>query len=185
MRLLADAAHSYAAGKYGQARPKLEEAKKLSPRTATIRELLALTNYHLERWEPALQELRTFRRISGETTHMAVEMDCLRALDRPADVEKTWQLLGELGGSKEARSEARVVYASHLIDQGRARDAWAIVDPKRIERNVPEHTLREWFVAARAAAAAGDPDAAERLLSAIESEDPEFPGIGDVRSKLS
>ena len=97
MALLSDAAHAFGAGKYPQAAPKLREAKALAPQVATIRELFGLTLYHLGDWEKALAELRTFRRISGETTHLAVEMDCLRALDRPGDVEKTWRLVGELG----------------------------------------------------------------------------------------
>ena len=184
MRLLADAAHSFAAGKYQQALPKLIEAKKLSSATATIRELLGLTHYHLGQWDKALQELRTFRRLSGETTHMAEEMDCLRALDRPADVEKTWKLFKELGGSGLERSEAKVVYASFLLDVGRAKDAWSVVAPKRIEKDAPEHALREWYVASRAAAALGDAEAATKLADAIESRDAQFPGLGELRDSI-
>lgn len=184
MALLSDAAHAFGAGKYPQAAPKLREAKALAPQVATIRELLGLTLYHLGDWEKALAELRTFRRISGETTHLAVEMDCLRALGRPGDVEKTWRLVGELGASGEARSEARVVYASHLLDQGRAREAWEVVGPKRIERDPTEAAAREWFVAARAAIAAGDPAAGARLIEAIERHDAEFPGLEELRAEL-
>lgn len=184
MVLLSDGAHAFGAGKYPQAAPKLQEAKGLAPQVATIRELLGLTLYHLGQWEQALAELRTFRRISGETTHLAVEMDCLRALGRPGDVEKTWRLVGELGASGDARSEARVVYASHLLDQGRAREAWEVVGPKRIERDPTEAAVREWFVAARAAIAAGDPEAGGRLIAAIERHDAEFPGLEELRAEL-
>lgn len=179
-RLLADGAHSFAAGKYHQALPKLIEAKKLSSRTATVRELLGLTLYHVGQWEQALAELRTFRRLSGETTHMAEEMDCLRALDRPADVEKTWRLLGELGGGGDAQGEARVVYASFLLDQGRAKEAWRVVGPRRIEKTPTESAVREWFVAARAARALGDEDTANQLIAGITSFDPEYPGLDEL-----
>lgn len=184
MRLLADAAHAFASGKYQQALPKLKEAKALSSRTATIRELLGLTLYQLGEWEEALRELRTFRRLSGETTHMAVEMDCLRALDRGGDVEKTWNLFRELEGNAQAVSEARVVFASYLLDVGRARDAWKVVGPKRIAADAPDHALREWFVAARAALAADDRDAARRLVAAIAKREPEFPGLDDLRERI-
>lgn len=184
IRLLSDAAHSYAAGKYPQALPKLLEAKKLSSRTATIRELLGLTLYHTGQWDRALQELRTFRRLSGETTHMAEEMDCLRALGRPADVEKTWRLLGELGADAAAKSEARVVYAAHLLDEGRAKDAWRVVGPKRIDKEPAEAAAREWFVAARAAAELGDTDTAAQLVAGITRYDPEYPGLAELRDEV-
>lgn len=184
INLLSEAAHLYGAGKYQQALPKLVEAKKLSSATATIRELLGLSHYHLGQWDKALQEFRTFRRLSGETQNMPAEMDCLRALDRPADVEKTWKLFNELGGGAADKSEARVVYASFLLDVGRARDAWSIVAPKRIEKSAPEHALREWYVASRAANALGDEAAATKLADAIESRDPQFPGLGELRDAI-
>jgi uncharacterized protein HemY len=184
MRLLSDAAHSYSAGKYPQALPKLLEAKKLSSRTATIRELLGLTLYHTGQWDRALQELRTFRRLSGETTHMAEEMDCLRALDRPGDVEKTWQLLRELGGDAATKSEARVVYASHLLDEGRAKDAWKVIGPKRIEKQPSEAAAREWFVAARAANALGDGGTARQLVAGITRFDPDYPGLAELTDEV-
>lgn len=184
IRLLGEAAHHYGAGKYQQALPKLIEAKKLSSATATIRELLGLSHYHLGQWDKALQEFRTFRRLSGETQNMPAEMDCLRALDRPADVEKTWKLFNELGGAAPDKSEARVVYASFLLDVGRARDAWSVIAPKRIGTDAPDYALREWYVAARAANELGDSGAATKLANAIEKRDPQFPGLGELRDAI-
>ena len=184
LRLLSEAAHSFASEKYAQALPKLKEAKALSSRTATIRELLGLTLYHTGQWEEGLRELRTFRRLSGETTHMAVEMDCLRAMDKPVDVEKTWALFRELGGNAQTVSEARVVFASFLLDAGRAKEAWKVVGPKRLANDAPDFELREWFVAARAALVLGDRDAAGRIIAGISKRDAEFPGIDDLRSAL-
>lgn len=185
MRLLSDAAHAFASEKYPQALPKLREAKALSSRTATIRELLGLTLYHTGQWEEALRELRTFRRLSGETTHMAVEMDCLRALERPVDVEKTWALFRELGGNAQTVSEARVVFASFLLDAGRAKEAWKVVGPKRLANDAPEFELREWYVAARSAIELGDRDAAGRIVAAIAKRNAEFPGLDELRADLA
>jgi|FLYL01.1.fsa_nt_gi lipopolysaccharide biosynthesis regulator YciM len=147
----------------------LTKAKKLAPQAPTIRELLGLAAYNTERWQEALRELRTYRRMTGDTTHMAVEMDCLRAMGREADVEKTWNLFRELGGSREADDEARVVYGSYLADKGRLAEAWAVVKPGRLVAHPPESTLRRWAVAARVAAESGRGDAARRILDAIRS----------------
>jgi len=65
-------------------------------------------------------ELRTYRRLSGDTTHLPVEMDVLRALERDADVEAAYALLRRLGANRPALDEGRVVYASFLLDHDRA-----------------------------------------------------------------
>lgn len=182
---LAEAADEYAEGRYKPAAVKLAEAKRLAPRVATIRELLGLTCYRLGQWQEALKELRTFRRLTGETTHMPVEMDALRALGRPSDVRKTWDLFLELGGSHATDDEARVVYASFLLDEGEARTAWKIVDPGRITRRAHESQVRRWFVAARVALALGDTTTAHQLLRAVEDYDASFPGLDELERAIA
>ena len=184
LALLQDAAYGFAAGKYRQIAPKLEEAKKLSSRAATIRELLGLTYYRLERWEDALRETRAFRRLAGETTHMAIELDCLRALGRREDVDKTWALLRELGSEGQAKSEAKVVYASFLLEQGEPQRAWKVVQPGRLHTDAPEHVVREWYVAARAAAASGDPEAALKLAKAPPNPPAPSPGLEELYGEI-
>lgn len=185
LKLLAEAALLFADSRYAQALPKLREAKKLSSRTATIRELLGLTAYRTGNWEEGLRELRTYRRLAGDTTHMAVEMDCLRALERPADVEKVWLLFHELGGGPAAEKELSVVYGSFLLDQGRPRDAWQVTNPKKIYADAKEHDLRRWYVAARAAVALDDLETAEQLTGAIEERDVSFPGLEELRNEIA
>ena len=116
----------FADRRYRAAIDDLTAVKALSPRSALVRELLGLSFYYLENWAPALQELRAYRRFTGETIHMPVEIDCLRALRKNADVEKTFELFQELGGDKDTVREVAVVYASHLLDEGRVRDAWRV-----------------------------------------------------------
>lgn len=180
LELLQTAAKAFAAGKHGKALHLLEEAKELSPRTATIRELMGLSAYRLGRWDVALRELRTFRRLTGESTHMPVEMDVLRALDRPADVEEAWKAFRRIGGERETEREARVVYGSFLLDLGKDREAWELTNPKRIGPSPHESELRVWFVAARAAARLGDRHTARRLYEVIQSADPGFPGLDEL-----
>lgn len=184
MQSLEAAAEAFASGRYGKAIEQAERAKKASPSNATIREILALSLYRLGRWRDALKELRTFRRIAGETTHIPVEMDCLRALERGDEVEKLWDELKHLGGRPDTFREARVVYGSHLLDVGRAKDAWQIANPKRIEEHPHESELRQWYVAARVAAHLGDSEAASQLIEAITAADPAFPGLDELESAI-
>ena len=149
-----------------------------------MREVLGLSTYQLELWDEALRELRTFRRIAGDTSHMPVEMDCLRALGRKNDVTKTWDLLQELDISATVGHEARVVYASFLLDQGKPREAWQIIKPGRLVASPSPGELRRWFVAARVALEAGDKDAARRLLAALDEQEPDFEGVDELRAAL-
>jgi hypothetical protein len=52
-------------------------------RVDVVREAAALAAYSTGRYADALRELRTVRRLSGSTDHLAVEADCERGLGRP------------------------------------------------------------------------------------------------------
>jgi uncharacterized protein HemY len=184
LRHLEKGVSQFAEERYRPAIESLTAAKALSPRAATIRELLGLAAYYSERWDQALAELRAFRRLSGETIHMPVEMDSLRALGRHADVEKAWHLFNELGGDRDSEREAAVVYASHLLDRGKVSEAWRIIKPGRLISPAPPSELRRWFVAARVALAARDEKAARQLVDAIAKQDPSMPGLEELRAAI-
>ncbi|HSL27113.1 MAG TPA: hypothetical protein VLA54_12615 [Acidimicrobiia bacterium] len=184
LRHLEEGISHYSDERFRLAIDDLGRAKALSSRSATIRELLGLSNYYAERWLPALQELRAFRRFTGETIHMPVEMDCLRALGRWADVDKTFAAFRELGGDRDTEREAAVVYGSHLLDRGRIAEAWRVVKPGRLVPSAPESEVRRWFVAARVALAAGDKESARRLAAAIAREQPAMPGLDGLQAQL-
>ncbi len=175
---------SYSVGRYRQAATALRKAKDLAPRAATIRELLGLSLYELEDWEPALRELRAYRRICGDTAHLAVEMDCLRALGRPGDVEKVWRVYEDVGADRDAEDELRVVYASFLLDNHRLGEAWKVIRPGRLVQDAPPPALRRWAVAARVAAAAGDLDSASRLVSAIRKQAPDAEWLDELSGEI-
>lgn len=179
---LEQAALAFVAGRYGKAQHHAEEAKELSPRLASIREILGLAAYRLGKWKQALPELRTYRRLSGDTTHLPVEMDVLRALERDADVEAAFALLRRLGGGRATMDEGRVVYASFLLDHDRAREAWELTRPGSLGADPSESELRVWYVAGRAAARLGERATARRLYQAIQEADPGFPGLDELES---
>ncbi len=182
---LGKAMEFYADERYPAALGDLRKAKTLSPRSSTIRELLGLSAYRSGQWEEGLRELRTFRRITGDLIHYPVEMDCLRGLGRDSDVIRAWERFGEFDVSATINHEARVVYASFLLDQGRARDAWPIIKPGRLVASPSPGEIRRWFVAARVALAAGDQDAARRIIAALDEQEVDFEGVEELRSRLN
>jgi tetratricopeptide (TPR) repeat protein len=173
---------AFAESRHEEALSAAEQAKRLSSRDATTRELMGLAAYRLGRWDVALRELRTYRRLSGDTTHMAVEMDVLRALDRPHDVEETWVQMQRHGGDPDAMDEGRVVFGSFLLDRGEARRAWEVVEPGRLIDEPSEARTRVWFVAARAAHALGDRATARKIYQALEALDIAMPGLDALDS---
>lgn len=184
LRHLAQGISEFADERYKAAVPEFRKAKELSPRSSTIRELLALSAYRSAQWEEALRELRTFRRLTGDLIHTPVEMDCLRALGRKPDVVKAWEMIQSSDISATIQHEARVVYGSHLLDEGKAREAWEVVKPGRLVASPSMAEMRRWYVAARVAMAAGDEDAALRIIKALEAQDPDFEGVEELRNAL-
>jgi tetratricopeptide (TPR) repeat protein len=181
---LAKALNQFADERYTAALPELRKAKQLAPRSSTVREMLGLSAYRTGQWEEALRELRTFRRITGDVIHVPVEMDCLRALERPGDVTKTWNLLLDLDTPATVGHEARVVYASFLLDQGKPREAWQVIKPGRLVASPSPGELRRWYVAAKVALEAGDKDAARRIVAALDEQEPDFEGVEELRAVL-
>lgn len=181
---LSAAADNYADDRFAAALPHLRKAKSLAPRSSTIRELLGLAAYRTGNWDEALRELRTFRRLTGDLIHMPIEMDCLRALNKKADVTKTWERIREHDISATIDHEARVVYASFLLDEGRPRDAWNVIKPGRLVASPSPGETRRWFVAARVALAVGDMEAAGKIIAALDDHDLDFEGVDELRSQL-
>lgn len=177
---LTAAARSFAEGRHDDALSAALEAKRQSPRDATIREVAGLSAYRLGRWEQALRELRTYRRLSGDTTHVPVEMDVLRALDRPEDVDEAWRMLQHFGGDEDTLNEARVVYGSFLLDREDPRRAWEVTGPSRLVADPSESETRVWYVAARAARALGDRGTARKIYEALERADEAMPGLDQL-----
>ena len=172
-------------GRYKVALRAARRAKDLAPRDATVRETLGLAAYRTGDWQTALRELRAYRRIAGEPTHLPVEMDVLRALQRPDDVVKSWKELEALRPHPAVYKEGLVVYASHLIDEGHPEEARRLTTPKNVKPNPFPADLRVWYVAAKANAIVGDLKAARQLRDAITLADPAFPGLDELDLTIS
>ncbi len=185
LEALGAASEALADGKFQAAVKHGMRAKTLAPQDATIRETIGVAAYRLGDWKTALSELRAYRRIAGDTTHLPIEMDVLRAQGRNKDVEAAWVELNKRGGHGLVMNEGKIVYASFLLDSKRADEAWKIVDPGRLERAPNEGHLRLYYVAARVAAARNDAETARRLSDAIVVADPSFPGWDQLQSEIA
>jgi tetratricopeptide (TPR) repeat protein len=137
----------------GDARGTLSEirkAKELAPRSAAVRELTGLALYQLERFRQALTEMQAYRRISGRADQNHIIADCLRAVGRPdRAVPLAEEALADRRVPMAAKTEAVIVAASALADQGRFEQALGLLRRVRTRDDVagPE-VLRVWYVTA-------------------------------------
>lgn len=185
LEALGEASAAMADSRYHAAVKHAKVAKNLSPQDATIREILGLSAYRIGDWDTALSELRAYRRMAGEAVHLPIEMDVLRAMKRDGDVAKTWVMLEKADVPPAVWKEGKVVYGSHLLEQGDAAGAWDLTGPDRVGPNANDADLRVWYVAARAAARTGEIATARRIADAIVLNDPAFPGLDELDYEIA
>lgn len=106
-------------------------ASRRGGRLALVREAVGLTAYAAGDYAEALRELRTYRRISGDQTHLAVMADCLRGIGKP---EKALELAEEpeaqqLSGAPRAEL-AMVVSGAHQDVENQAAALTALEIPE-------------------------------------------------------
>jgi tetratricopeptide (TPR) repeat protein len=151
-----------------------EKAKVHAPRSASVREVLGMAYYGVGRWQEALTELKTYKRISGRSDQNHLIADCLRGLGRPMEaVPLAEEILRDRGAPNEAKAEAVIVAASALGDQERYREALALLARARTREDVAEaYTLRLWYVRGDILARAGRRDEAATEFRKVMRHDP-------------
>ncbi|MFI1195380.1 tetratricopeptide repeat protein [Micromonospora sp. NPDC020750] len=159
-------------------------ARRLASRISAVREAVGLAAYHTGEWQTAIAELRTYHRMTGLQSHLAVLADCERALGRPeraidlfrgADQEKLGQAVaiellivaagarGDLGQKDAAVAMLQVrELTSEATDPWAGRLRYAYADALLAVGRREE--AREWFSRAAEVDTDGETDAAERLL---------------------
>ncbi|MDG4830520.1 tetratricopeptide repeat protein [Solwaraspora sp. WMMD1047] len=170
-------------------------ARRLASRIAAVREAVGLAAYRAGEWQPAIAELRTYHRMSGLQTHLAVLADCERALGRPERAIDLFRganrdLLDQAGAI-----ELLIVAAGARADLGQGDAAVAMLQVRELSGDSTEpwaarlryayadsllsvgrrDEAREWFARAADADPDAETDAAERLLEldgvVIEGDD--------------
>jgi tetratricopeptide (TPR) repeat protein len=180
---LARAAELLERGDTGAAAAEASKAKQLSPRSATVREVLGLALYGQRRWREALTELKAYRRLSGRVDQNHVIADCLRAIGKPEEAVPLAEEELRATVTNEAKAEAVIVAASALADQDRFAEALAFLSRAKTKGSVSEpYTLRLWYVRGDILARAGRRDeAAEEFRKVMRHDASAF----DVAERLA
>lgn len=102
-------------------------ARRLAPRIGAVREALGLAAYRAGKWKLAIAELRTYQRLSGRQTHLAVIADCERALGRPERAIDLYRSADARAQSPEDYAELVIVASGARRDLGQAEAAAAML----------------------------------------------------------
>jgi tetratricopeptide (TPR) repeat protein len=149
-----------------------------------VREVLGLAYYRLGRWQDALTELKSYRRLSGRRDQNHLIADCLRGLGQPEQaVPVAEEAIRDPAVPPEARAEAAIVAAAALADQGRFPEALAVLRrrPTREDESEP-WTLRLWYVRGDILERAGRPEEAAEEFRRIVRHDA---GAFDAAERLA
>lgn len=133
------AKHLVMAGRYLEIDPELAfqhalAASRKGGRLSRVREAVALTAYAAGEYADALREFRTYRRMTGDDTHIAAQVDSERALGR---TEKALQLAAEVDASRldrAARAELAMVVSGIREDAGDLQGAHEALQIPELDR---------------------------------------------------
>lgn len=182
-------------------------ASRRAGRIPVAREFLAMTAYRTGDYALALRELRTFRRLSGKDTHVALMVESERALGRP---QKAIETALEVDASRlptEQRAHLAIALSGARLDLGQVKQALyeleiPELDPKRAFHWSPElfgaysavledlgrdKEAREWQRRAQQAADALDEAAGVHdqfdVLEIVEMREPVSEDVADAEPK--
>jgi tetratricopeptide (TPR) repeat protein len=151
-----------------------EKARRLAPGSSSAREVLGLAYYGVGRWQEALTELKSYKRMTGRTDQNHLIADALRGLGRGAEaVPLADEVLRDKGAPPDAKAEAVIVAASALADEGRLAESLAILSRAKTKDDVArDYTLRLWYVKGDVLAKAGRSREAAAEFRKIVRHDP-------------
>ncbi|MEW2385704.1 Replicase polyprotein 1ab [Micromonospora sp. NPDC047707] len=170
-------------------------ARRIASRIAAVREAVGLAAYHAGEWQTAVAELRTYHRMTGLQSHLAVLADCERALGRPERAVDLFRGADRAKLDQAVAIELLIVAAGARGDLGQKDAAVAMLQVPELTSDAAEpwtsrlryayadallavgrrEEAREWFSRAAEVDTDGETDAAERLLEldgvVIEGDD--------------
>jgi tetratricopeptide (TPR) repeat protein len=159
-------------------------ARRLASRIAAVREAVGLAAYAGGEWQTAIAELRTYHRMSGKQTHLAVLADCERGMGRPERAVDLFRGADRAGLDQAEALELLIVAAGARGDLGQHDAAVAMLQVRELSGGETEpwaarlryayadallaagrrEEAREWFARAAEADVDAATDATERLL---------------------
>jgi len=160
-------------------------ARRLASRVAVTREALGLAAYALGKFDQALAELRAYRRLSGDESHLPLVADCERGLGRP---ERALELANSAAAKRldaPNRRELRIVVAGARLDMKQPDAAVLLLehDPELATATVDESLVRLRYAYAAALLAAGREDEAYRWFSTVAQQDES--GVTDAADRTT
>lgn len=156
----------------------LQWARHVAGNSGSIREVLGVALYLDGQFGASRKELQAYRRMTERQDQNHLIADCLRALDQ--DLEQIPDLVEAMGDAPlDAQLEGRIVWASHVADQGDPLAAIAVLAPAVAALDTPaaadlesEVAARVWYVAGDLADRAGrDKEAARWFRRVVETGD--------------
>ncbi|MDN5746380.1 MAG: hypothetical protein L0H31_14855, partial [Nocardioidaceae bacterium] len=97
-------------------------------RVGLVREALGIAAYHVEKYDEAVRELRTHRRISGSNDNIALIADAERGREKPRKALELFESAGELDLDNDARTELVIVAAGAKSDLGDLKGARSLIE---------------------------------------------------------
>ncbi len=167
---------AYERERYRDASRILKTVADAIPNAPSVRELVALSQYHQGYWKAALVNLEVFATLTGSVDQHPVRMDCQRALGRPKRVEALFTELRHGSPDPEVLSEGRLVLAGTRADTGDLTGAISLLveaGAGRLVRNPAERHLRQWYVLGDLMERSGDLPKARELFLRVAAVDPE------------
>ena len=147
-------------------------ARRILPRLACVREAAGLCAYAVGNWAEALNDLRTYKRLTGSVEHLPVMADCERGLGRAE------RALALASGPDAARLDAAATVEMQIVVSGARRDLGqldaavvALQGPQLSRDRHDPWSARLFYAYADALLAAGRPDAREWFVAAALADD--------------
>lgn len=182
---LMEASKAFERERYGDALVILRALAEESPDVPAVRELTGLCLYRQGKWNDALRQLDRFVELTGSVEQHPVIADCHRGLRHHDLVSQFWEELGASSPSAELVAEGRIVMAGSLADQGRLRDAIALLERAPLQTKRPRaHHLRLWYALGDLYERAGDVPGAREWFARVLLHDADMADTADRLSNL-
>ncbi len=182
---LMEASKAFERERYSDALTILRALAVETPDVPAVRELMGLCLYRQGKWNDALRHLERFIELTGSVEQHPVISDCHRGLRHHDIVETLWEELAASSPSAELVAEGRIVMAGSLADQGRLRDAIALLERAPLQTKRPRaHHLRLWYALGDLYERAGDVPNAREWFARVLLHDEDLADTADRLANL-
>lgn len=155
-------------------------AARRGGRVGIVREAVGIAAYACGKYQDALRELRTYRRITGDDQHIALIADCERALGREGKAMETVTSPEARALTGAARAEAAIVEAGILLDDGKTGEAVKALEISTLDINrAYEFSPRLYEAYADALEADGEEKESKRWRARIAVAERALGTVGD------